>query len=282
MIKCLKAETTRILRHPMFYVSLIIGVGICVWLFIDQIIALNNFQNNIQLYGTEKLGLYYPDSVYNKFIGLDYYDGQTNILYSILPFLACLSFSSSYLNDQKTGYIQNIVTRSSFKTYKFSKFITVFCSGFFVTFIILIFDFALTCTAFPLLPPECITATYPASFSGTMWTDYFVNHPMLYTISYIVIDSMYMGLISLVSMIIGLFIHSSFIAICGGPVFYHLVCSILSSTLDESMVPVRFLLPYQPAFNIQFSYILIEFSIILIPSILLFFLKERKKDVLSI
>ena len=60
----------------------------------------------IQEYGIEKAGLYYPRSLYNSFIGLDYAYLPSTILYTIFPLLVTLPHAISYYRDKKNGYIK--------------------------------------------------------------------------------------------------------------------------------------------------------------------------------
>lgn len=54
----------------------------------------------IQEYGIEKAGLYYPRSLYNSFIGLDYAYLPSTILYTIFPLLVTLPHAISYYRDK--------------------------------------------------------------------------------------------------------------------------------------------------------------------------------------
>ena len=92
-----------------------------------------------------------------------------------------------------------MLTREKRSVYYTSKFIAVFFSGFITIFCILSFSLIITMMFYPLLPPEAITANFPASLGNSMFKELFIDHPMIYTLLYIVIDSTFFGAIALIS-----------------------------------------------------------------------------------
>ena len=282
-MNCLKTELYRLRRSKMLYLSILIGSAICIWLFMVQINELRVHQELLQQYGTVKEGLYYPESTFNHFIGLDYIHGECQTLYTILPLLASLPFAGTLVSDKKYGYIQNIVTRTTRNSYYISKIITVLLSGFIVTLSILIFDLLLTMCVFPILPPEVITANYPSAYEESMFLELFINHPFTYTLLYIMIDSIFMGLIAVTSLIIGLFIPNTYIAATSGTIFYYFASYLFSIFQFNTQNPYVYLIPYQPFQGIKFSVIIAEMTALLGMCLIIFWLKEgRNKDVLSV
>ena len=280
--KSLKMELYRLGKSPMLYFSVLVGIVISVWLFIVQLQDLHKHQELTALYGTVKEGLYYPESLYNHFIGLDHENGQPQILYTLFPILSSLPFSASYCIDRKTGYIQNVVTRVPLGAYQRAKLAVTFFSGFIVTFTVLIFSLVLTATAFPALPPETITNYFMAAYEDCMMQKLFLSYPLLYTIIYILIDSCYMGLVALLSLCIGIFVSQPYISITSGTILYYAVSFLLFALPLYTKNPYVFLLPKQPFGGISMIVIVGEFLIVLIFGLTAFRIKEGKKDVLSI
>lgn len=279
----LKNELYRLRKSKILYLSILIGSAICIWLFIVQVKELHIHQELLLQYGTVKEGLYYPESTFNHFIGLDYVHGECQILYTILPILASLPFAGTLVSDKKSGYIQNIITRTSRQSFYVSKIITVFLSGFIVTLLILIFDLILTMCAFPLLPPEVITANYPSAYENSMFLELFINYPVIYTLLYIMIDSIFMGIIAVISLIIGLFIPNAYIAATSGTIFFYFLSYLFSIFQFNTQNPYVYLIPYQPFQGIKFGIIITEMTILSGVCLIIFWLKEgRNKDVLSI
>lgn len=267
----------------MLYISILIGSAVCIWLFLVQIKELHIHQELLQQYGTVKEGLYYPESTFNHFIGLDYVHGECQTLYTILPILASLPFAGTLVSDKKSGYIQNIIIKTSRISFYVSKIITVFLSGFIVTLTILSFDLILTMCAFPILPPEAITANFPSAYENSMFLELFVNHPIVYTALYILIDSTFMGIIAVVSLTIGSFIPNTYIAAVSGTIFYYFLSYLFSVFQLNTQNPYVYLIPYQPFQGIKFAVIIAEMAILSSLCLIIFWMKEgRKKDVLSV
>ena len=138
MIKLMRQEIRRIFKSKFLYITIGIGVFFTLWLLVDQLAETKETQEMIEKYGTIKMGLYYPDSLYNHFIGLDYWHKQPQTLYMLFPLLASIPYASSYCSEKKSGYLKVMLTRIDRKVYYISKFISVFFSGFITIISILI------------------------------------------------------------------------------------------------------------------------------------------------
>lgn len=101
MIKLMRQEIRRIFKSKSLYITIGIGVFFTLWLLVDQLAETKETQELIEKYGTIKMGLYYPDSLYNHFIGLDYWHKQPQTLYMLFPLLASIPYASSYCSEKK-------------------------------------------------------------------------------------------------------------------------------------------------------------------------------------
>jgi len=280
MSSALRHEFYRLFHSKAFYFSIAVGVFFSVWLLSEQLVEMENNRLLIEKYGSIKQGLYYPESVFNRFIGLDYLHKQSQTLYMLFPILASIPYSASYCIDKKSGYLKNLLTRERKNNYFTAKFITVFFSGFFVVFITLCFSLVITMMFFPLLPPEALTAEFPAALGNSMFKELFIDYPLLYTFIYILIDSAFFGLIAVISMTAGMITSFSFVSLSSGTILYYFVSYIISALKLNSYNPSVFLIPFQPYENIRFTFIAAETAIIFIVCIYLFLKEEAKKDVL--
>ena len=66
MIKLMRQEIRRIFKSKSLYITIGIGVFFTLWLLVDQLAETKETQEMIEKYGTIKMGLYYPDSLYNS------------------------------------------------------------------------------------------------------------------------------------------------------------------------------------------------------------------------
>lgn len=280
MTRLIKHEFHKLFKNKSLYFSMIIGVAFTVWLLCIQLSETKEMLAEIEKYGTIKLGLYYPDSLYNHFIGLDYWHKQPRILYMLLPLLASIPYAASYCAEKKSGYLKVMLTRVERRTYFASKFITVFFSGFIVIFLILSISLVITMMFYPMLPPEPITAQFSNAIGNSMFKKLFIDHPMIYTLLYILIDSVFFGLLSLLSLVIGTITNRPFVATVSGTIVYNVFCYTISALKMYTHNPAIYLIPYQPFAGIKFSIILLHCAIILLLCLILFLFKEAKKDVL--
>lgn len=279
MGKLLKVELYRLIHSKSFYLAILIGIFFSVWLLHDQLIETKQHIEVIKNYGTIKEGLYYPESLYNHFLGLDYWHQQSQTLYILFPLLASVPYAASYCTDKKSGYLKNILTRENKAVYYRSKFISVFFSGFITIFAILTLDLIIAMMFYPMLHPEPITALFPATHGNSMFKELFIDFPMAYTLLYILIDSVFFGLIALISMVVGMITKYTFVSIVSGTIIYYFASFIISSLHLYSHNPAVYLVPYQPYEEISAGIIALHSAVILIVC-LFFTIKEADKDVL--
>ena len=131
MKRLLKAECKRAFFNKTFYLCLGIGAILCIWLLCIQTAEAREVDRLIREYGIEKAGLYYPRSLYNSFICLDYAYLPSTILYTIFPLLVTLPHAISYYRDKKSGYIKNILIKADKKDYYAAKYLSVFFEWFY-------------------------------------------------------------------------------------------------------------------------------------------------------
>lgn len=279
MKKLLKVECKRIFSGKTFYLCLGIGAVLCIWLLGIQIMEVNAFNQLIREYGTEKVGLYYPRSLYNSFIGLDYAYLPSTIFYTILPLLVTLPHAISYYRDKKSGYIKNILVKAKRRDYYAAKYLSVFLSGFSVTLIILSFSLWISALFFPALLPEVTTGTYCPFTDSAMLAELFYSHPLVYTIIYILIDAVFLGAIATIALGISCYADNILLVFAGGMILYLIIDYITVLVGAPEFSPLKFLKPTQFACDSNPSIILIELLLLVIVIAVPFLQKERKKDV---
>ena len=218
MLKLLKIEMRRLFQNKAFYLSLVIGFSLCIWLLLTQLQEVRELNEAIKEYGTEKLGLYYPRSLYNSFIGLDYAYLPSIILYTIFPLLVTLPHAISYYRDKRSGYLKNILLKADRKDYYFAKYLSVFASGFITTLVILLFSLWISAMAFPALKPEVVTNTYSPFLKTQMMVDLFYLHPLMYVFIYILIDAVFLGIVSTIALGIRIFARNILLVFSGATI----------------------------------------------------------------
>jgi len=190
MTRILKIELKRAFCNRLFLISTIIGCIIAIAHIILNVVPTASM-----------LGVhsgYYINSIFNQWIGLNY-TFWTSLFFTIFPLLASIPFADSFLVDRKSGYIKNILTRTSKKNYYISKFIAVFLSGGFAVAIPLLLDFYLTALFFPAVIPDISSGIF-ALFANSTWASAFYTHPFAYVFLYLLLIFVVSGILASVAL----------------------------------------------------------------------------------
>ncbi|MCD7752734.1 MAG: hypothetical protein LUI10_13535 [Lachnospiraceae bacterium] len=280
MRNLLKFEIRRVRESKAVYIAIAIGAMLSLWLLVIELREVHEVEEGIALYGLEKAGLYYPRSLYNSFIGLEYAYLPSTILYTVFPLLVSFPYAVSYFSDQKSGYLKNILTACDKKQYFKAKYIAVFLSGVFVTFAILMFSLVLSAMFFPALKPELTTSTFTPQSEAQMWTGLYVAHPLVYTLLYILIDTIFYGLISTLPLLIGLIAQNRVTVICVPVLLYVMSDYVLNAAGLDRFSPMAFLRPCQIFVEAEFVIIVCEAVMLFLLTAGTFGLSGGRKDVL--
>lgn len=275
----LKLELRRLFSSKELYIAILIGLALVVWLFVYEIVEANLFAEQYALYGDKASGyLYYPKTVFNSCIELEYDALPPIILYLLFPIIAAFPYAGAYCKDKKTGYLKNLLTRIDRHDCFMAKYIVSFLSGFLVSGVILLSSLMLTMLVFPMLTPEAVTQNYYVQ-SGNMWGELFYTMPILYTLLYILIDMLWCGCMASFALMLSMFTPSPFLAVTGSFIVFEVLDYVLSLFSLSQFSPITFLRPIQTVDGISFGIILTEFIVFMAASFTAFYFLERKKDV---
>lgn len=275
-MKCFKFEFLRLIKDKKLYISLGIGLLVSILQLISCVCSDIAYEKYVEKsYETIK-DFYFPNSVFNTYIGLDSGIYSTVLLY-IFPILAVIPFGCSFFDDKKSGYIKILYTSVERNKYLISKFLIVFLCGFMVTFFVLGSSLFLTSMFFPAINPEPVSMIYGAIGKEYLWNDIYCNNPYLYTILFIIIDAVFMGILNTVSLALSSFVNNKFAAMFGPTLFYIGISYILSCVNFPQWSPINFLSANQfvPCNLIN----VVVFSVILLVSSFVMFVVGEKKDV---
>ncbi len=165
---------------------------------------------------------YCINSAYNYWLGAGCTPMQSYVFFNILPILAVLPAGLSLHEDYKNGYYRQLLIRGLKRKYYISKIASVFISGGTVVIVPLLVSFYLTAMKLPLALPENIS--FPINRESVMF-DWYYEHPMLFFVSFIVIDFMAAGAVAVLGMFITFFVDYKFvILIFPFTVYYFVSC----------------------------------------------------------
>lgn len=197
-----KIELKKALSRGSFRVAILIGLLLnMVYQFRYQPIIPNNY-----------LEQYYKmsvSSVYNNFIFFNL-SPIGNIYFIILPLIAGIVYCDSYVEDKKSGYIKFIFLRRNKTNYFISKFLANFIStGIAVSFPILL-GFLINLLLYPSIPLHS-SLGITTIMSGGLFASLFYQHPILYTLLWILIYFVYGGIFATCGFMFSIFIENRFI-----------------------------------------------------------------------
>lgn len=274
----LKVEFSRLFRSKWLYISILIGTVLSVWLVILAVQMHNESLELLAKGGPEDAAYYFPSSVFTNFIGIDYSQLPTAILFGIFPVLVTIPFAASFCQDKQSGYIKNVFTRTNKIHYFIAKYITVLTSGVIVALSIFVISLLLTAMFIPAINPECASFTFPVSGSDYLWNEIYRENPYVYLLIYSLIDVVFLGIWATVSLVVSIFVKHKFSALAGAAIIYYGMNYVFEQMRLDNFMPENFLRQYQPI-KISLTVMIIEAILILVITLSLFIGVGVRKDV---
>lgn len=156
--------------------------------------------------------------------------------------------------DTKSGYKDQIISRSSTTIYYIAKYISTFISGALLGTVPLILNFYLTALWLPLATPDASSGLY-SIFAYSMWSELFYSRPFLYIVCYLILIFTTSGLIACIPLSLSAALENKSIILCSG--FFS--CTILNYLFGQGeyafLSPSTFMRPDQPVWGYDFAQI---------------------------
>lgn len=184
--------------HRFFLIALIFAMIISFWQFIEGVLLWDN-----PAYGI-------PENAYISWIGGTLFFSQSYWFYLVLPLLASISTGLEYgkLNNDK--YFNQVRIRMT----KLKFILTIGLRGFLLGFVVIVvplfLNFVLTMTVKPILYPDPLVAIGP--YACEIGAELYYSHPMIYTIGYILLDGIFGGICSLLTIVLCNVVENYFFA----------------------------------------------------------------------
>lgn len=225
MKKIIQIEAYRLFHSWGFYMALIIGIMLSVWC-----LHMNCLTNawQLEMMDTTTVVYYYPLSVFNSYIGVDYHQLASSVFYTILPILVVMPFGASLARDIKSGYIKNVLTRCRKEEYYGAKIFITFLGGVLVVAVTMLFSLITTAMFLPALDPIIASNSFPGIDTSTIIGTLYLNHPVIYILGYILFDALIFGIFAAMSATIAIYSSKPFLALCAPFVIFNLLSYVLS------------------------------------------------------
>lgn len=155
-----------------------------------------------------QLNLYWNDvnhiSIFYKWMGVSRSNFGPTYFIMVIPLLAALGYSWTISSDVKTGYINQIFTRTSQKRFFFAKYVASFTSGGIIFCGPLVLDYLLLATFSPaeFPQPEMMqTGIDQFHFCSKL----FFQHPYLFVLLWLGVGFLWGGAMTSIAVAFGMF-----------------------------------------------------------------------------
>ena len=186
-------------------------------------IAISCSVHQAQFEGLQKVTVvyYYPLSIYNSYIGINFFSIATTILYLILPILVAIPYGASFCEMRTSGYLNVLYSKVSPTHHRFIKLLVGFFSGAIITIAIFTLNLVISAAFFPALTPIAASCSFPALNGRTILGQLYASYPLAYILFYIIYDAVFFGCISAFSVAISFVTTSKIMSwLLPGALFY--------------------------------------------------------------
>ncbi|MCY8069985.1 ABC transporter permease [Bacillus inaquosorum] len=194
----------------------------------------------------------------------------SGMLILLFALISCLPYSTSVLEEKKSGYFQFVMTRSSAIKYFVAKLITSFISGGFL----FVFPFLLSFILMAIMFGNNLT-------SGQFVENYHLfhqiakYHPNIYMLIYIFILFYYAGSFAILGVCLSTFLKNRYLAYLS-PFLIVLVLEPVFEIFYPQLSPILLMNPIQSITGISVFYVLVVPSFVLIVSLIGCFIGMKK------
>lgn len=274
MKNCLQTEWWRMTHSKGLWLSLLLGFALTLSHFVQHVwLPYHDAQQIVESFHSTGM-----PNLFNSWIGVDGYT-QGYLFFLLMPILAALPLASSFAADRSSGAVQQMLLNSQKRKHYFiAKSIAVFTAGGICTVLPLAVNFLLTAVVVPSQLPIVSTSNF-SIFSYNMWAYLFYSHPWLYTLLYLALIFVFMGLFVQLALCVSFFIKNQ-VAVLFSPLIVYLFIDAVCQTLGQfPLSPEKFLSPAQWYQNIQFFPMAIEMLLLALCIWFLFIRKGCHEDI---
>lgn len=203
-------EIKKSISTKYFIITCIIGIVITLLGGINRISCYIIYDDLIQSYDgilTKNPNLA-SDTLFNYWIGGEFSSVFYSLFFTLIPLIATFPYGWSFFIERKNGYIKNIVTRTTKNKYFLAKYFAVFISGGLSVLIPLIINFALVACFVPAYTPDVYYDIYYGVGFIQAFSKLFYTFPLIYIFIYMVLNFIFGGLISSMSLAITFFVRN--------------------------------------------------------------------------
>lgn len=190
MKNLLRFEWKRMTHSISFYISLLIALIIVI---LDAGSKYEYFKQGFDVY----------TSVFEKWIGTFRGFDEAIYLFALLPLLTSFAYSWTIGFDRSSGYITQIITRTSRKKYFLAKYIVSFISGGIIFAFSILMHFFIISTFYPCDYSIIAKGTSPV-FSYSFCSELFYTHPIIFLMLWTAVAFLWGGAMVCIALGVGM------------------------------------------------------------------------------
>ena len=275
-------EIKKAYKNKLFLLSMLTASLIALYAAVFSIISYHKYVNADSASAALTGYALNPElpgiTLFTNWIGADHISPAASLFYLLLPLIASLGYGWSYCSEVKSGYIKNVVTRTSKKNYFLSKYIAVFLSGGTVVAAPILLNIAVVSLFVPAIKPDVFYDVYYAEHPWSTLTPLFYAHPVIYMLLKIIATFIFAGLISELCICVSFLSKNKFVTVFF-PLFLFLFINYLSNTIGNipQISPIQFL--HTGKVYVSLGIVLFEGIVLFILSFSITMIRGKKNDI---
>ncbi len=150
-----------------------------------------------------------PHNSFSMRLGFDGASFYLALSYLVIPVLASFPFAGSFLQDKKTGYLKNVLSRATRIQYGVAKYFAVFISAGTIAVTPLLADFLLSSATYPYIGPLPAEGCFGV-YETTMFHSLFYSMPYWYVVAFLALNFVFFGALATLSLCVAFSVERLF------------------------------------------------------------------------
>ena len=206
-ISIYRNELKRSICNRGMVIALIVSAAFGIAGFLYTLNGQIEYNEMLVQMGEERRQYITNDTAYTKWMFFDDSNFVRYIYLFVMPILAAIPYGASYYSDCRSGYIKQLVTRVSGRSYHRAKYIANFVSGGLIFLVPAFVNFVMTSWIYPMYNPS----PFVAGMSEYMlFYKLFYDVPYIYIIGCMVYYCVISGLLASIALLVSKYIDNYF------------------------------------------------------------------------
>ncbi len=207
MWKVLKLELKRSILNKWTFMAMLVTSVFCAIHFQSLYEPRMSYLIITKEEGLDAMTNVCTGSAYDHWI-LFQFNIYSYALLFVMGIIVVIPYGVSYYTDVKSGYIKQVISRTSMKVYTRAKYIATFLSGGIVIILPIFLEFLLVATMYPIHKPY-----RPSSImygEETFLIDLYYDYPMIFTMFRLLLVFVVAGLLATMALLVAKYISNYF------------------------------------------------------------------------